>query len=404
MSRPRALVIGGSVSGLFVASLLRTIGWKVTVFERARDDLAGRGAGLGIHKELFAVMQRIGIRVADSIGVEVRSRIALDRSGNIVCEVPIRGIASAWDRIYRALKTALPVQCYRSGMQLQRFEQDKRKVTAYFADGSRAVGDLLIGADGVRSTVRRLLMPEIEPRYAGYVHWRGVVEEGDAPAALHELIFHHMAFCFLDGELAFSVPTAPDDNTRRRGRRCQFVWCRPVDYEITLPQMCTDASGRRHGTSIPAPLIRPELIHDLKESAKARLAPQIAALVAQAPQPILQAILDLESPRISFGRVVLLGDAAFVARPHVGMGVTKAALDAQGLTDALAASGGDIAAALARYDHERRQFGSWVVARGRRLGAYLEVQHRPPGGLQSILREWGAAGVFGGKPISAALA
>ena len=289
-------------------------------------------------------------------------------------------------------------------MQLQRFEQDAQKVTAYFADGSRAVGDLLIGADGIRSTVRRLLMPEVEPRYAGYVHWRGVVEEGDAPAALHELIFHHTAFCFLDDELAFSVPTAPEDNTRRRGRRCQFVWCRPVDYEITLPQMCTDASGRRHGISIPAPLIRPELIHDLKESAKARLAPQIATLVAQAPQPILQAIFDLESPRISFGRVVLLGDAAFVARPHVGMGVTKAALDAQGLTDALAASGGDIAAALARYDHERRQFGSWVVARGRHLGAYLEAQHRPPGGLQSILREWGAAGVIGGTSISAALA
>ncbi len=404
MNRPRALVIGGSVSGLFVANLLRTIGWEVAVFERARGDLAGRGAGLGIHEELFAVMRRIGIRIDDSIGVEVRSRIALERSGNIVCEVPLRGAFSAWDRIYRALKNALPAQCYRSGMQLERFEQDARSVTAVFADGSRAAGELLIGADGVRSTVRQLLMPEVEPRYAGYVDWRGVVEESDAPAALHDLIFHHMAFCFAEGEAAFSVPIAPDDDTRQCGRRCQFVWLRPVDYEITLPQMCTDASGRRHGISIPPPLIRPELIRDLREHAEARLAPQIAALVARAAQPIVQAIFDLESPRMAFGRVALLGDAAFVARPHVGMGVTKAALDAQGLTDALAASGGDLAAALARYDRERRQVGSLLVERGRRLGAYLDARRRPPGGLQTILREWGAAGVIDGEPISAALA
>ncbi len=404
MDRPRALVIGGSLSGLFAANLLRTIGWDVTVFERARGDLAGRGAGLGTHEELFAVMRRIGIRADDSIGVRWRSRVALDRDGSILCEVPLPGITSAWSRMYRALRTALPAQCYRPGMPLERFEQDARSVNALFADGSRAEGDLLIGADGVRSTVRRLLMPEVEPRYAGYVAWRGVVTKGDVPTALHAVIFQHMAFCFTENEVAFSVPIAADGDTRECDRRCQFVWFRPVDYELELPRMCTDGSGRHHGIWIPPPLIRPELIRDLKERAEARLAPQLAALVARAAQPILSPIFDLESPRIAFGRAALLGDAAFVARPHVGTGVTKAALDAQGLTDALAAAGNDIAAALARYDRDRSRFGARLVERGRRLGAYLEAQRRPRGGLQTILREWGPTGVIDGEPFGAALA
>jgi 2-polyprenyl-6-methoxyphenol hydroxylase-like FAD-dependent oxidoreductase len=401
---PRALIIGGSVGGLFAANLLRAIGWQVRVFERAHGDLAGRGAGLAIHHELFSVMQRIGIRLAPSMSVEVRSRIALDRAGAVICEVPLRGTFSAWDRIYRALKTALPAECLCAGMRLERFQQNERGVTAVFADGSLAHGELLIGADGVRSSVRRQLMPHLEPRYSGYVAWRGIVEEADAPAAFHELIFHHMLFCFADGEVAAGLPVAPDGAPRPNARRCQFVWWRPVEPELALPLLCTDARGQQHGISIAPPLIRPELIVLLKEQALSRLAPQLAALVEGARQPMFHAIFDLESPSMVHGRVVLLGDAAFVARPHVGMGVTKAALDAQALADALGACGGDIGAALAQYQRGRQPVGSALVARGQRLGAYIDTQRRPKEGLAAILREWGAAGVIDGATIDTASA
>jgi 2-polyprenyl-6-methoxyphenol hydroxylase-like FAD-dependent oxidoreductase len=410
MDRPRALVIGGSLSGLFVANLLRTIGWDVAVFERTRGDLAGRGAGLGTQPALFAVMRRIGVRFDDSIGVEIRSRICLNGAGDVLCELPQREVGTAWDRIYRALKHALPPDNYRPGMVLERFEQDARSVTAIFADGSHAEGNLLIGADGIHSTVRRQLMPDLTPRYAGYVAWRGVAEERNIPRAFHDLVFHHMVFCFPAGGMAFSVPVAEPADASAACRRCQFVWCRPVDYDTALPQMCTDANGRRHGVSIPPTLIRPELLGELKATAEALIAPQIAALVDQAVNPILSPIYDLESPQIVFGRVALLGDAAFVARPHVGTGVTKAALDAQGLVEALTASHGDLAAGLARYDCERRQFGNWLVTHGRYLGSHVEAQiksrrHHSNGELDPhhkiILRELGAGGVINGEPISA---
>ncbi len=406
MDQPRALVIGGSLGGLFAANLLRTIGWNVTVFERTKGDLAGRGAGLGTRPELFGILRRIGIDLGESIGVEVRSRVGFHRNGETMCEVPVHSVTTAWDRIYHALERALPSQSYRSGMQLDRFEQDGRKVAAAFEDGSRAEADLLIGADGIHSTVRRQLMPEVTPRYAGYVSWRGVAEEGDGPASFHPMVFHHMTFCFPEGELALSTPiSAPDAASGRPRRRCHFSWFRPVDYETALRRMCTDADGCCHGDSIPPPLIRPKLIDDVKAEAEALLAPQIAALVARAEQPILQPIVDLESRRIAFDRTVLLGDAAFVARPHVGTGVTKAALDARCLADALLSAGSDIDAALMRYDRERRRFGKWLVARGRYLGRYLEAR---PGGERTaaeldrrpeiVMREFGGAGVIDGDP------
>jgi 2-polyprenyl-6-methoxyphenol hydroxylase-like FAD-dependent oxidoreductase len=410
VNRPRALVIGGSLAGLFAANLLRTIGWDVAVFERSRSDLSDRGAGLGAQPQLFAVMRHIGIRLDDSIGVEVTSRICLDRNGNALCEVPLREVGTAWDRIYRALKHALPPECCRPGMIFERLEQDEHKVTALFADGSRAAGDLLVGADGVHSAVRQQLMPELKPRYAGYVAWRGVVQETDVPPPFHDLLLHHMTFCFPANAMVLSMPVAASADSRRHGRRCQFVWCRPVDHEMTLSQMCTDAAGRGHGGSIAPNLIRQELLSELRATAKTSLAPQIAWLVAHAKQPILSPIFDLQSPQVVFGRVALMGDAAFVVRPHVGTGVTKAALDAQSLAEALAPSTGDLAAGLKCYDFDRRRFGNWLVARGRRIGDHVEAQLREEKPYDSdrrdprhevIMRELGAGGVIDGEAISA---
>jgi 2-polyprenyl-6-methoxyphenol hydroxylase-like FAD-dependent oxidoreductase len=114
------------------------------------------------------------------------------------------------------------------------------------------------------------------------------------------------------------------------------------------------------------------VIAAFRTQARAMLPPQFVALIEATPAPFFQPIFDLDSPRIVAGRVALLGDAGFVARPHVGAGVTKAALNAAWLAEALAATPGDIDAALAAYEKRARSFGSALVARARSLGAYLE--------------------------------
>ncbi len=124
------------------------------------------------------------------------------------------------------------------------------------------------------------------------------------------------------------------------------------------------------------PLIRPDRIARIKQDASAMLAPHVAEIVERS-RPFFQAIFDVESPSLALGRVCLLGDAAFVARRHVGMGVTKAALDARSLAKSIAGSPGELDAALARYARLRGDFGRRCVARARRLGAYIEARSRP---------------------------
>jgi len=286
---------------------------------------------------------------------------------------------TAWARIYRPLKDLLPVAQYHFGMNLERVEEDADGITAIFDDGSTARGDLLIAADGIRSSVRARVLPEAQPKYAGYIAWRGVVDESAVSAETHAAIFERYAFGLPVGEMMLAYPVPGRDNDVRPGRRSyNFVWYRPVDFNTELPRLATDATGHCHGVSIPPPLITRKVIAEMRAQAKALLAPQICEIVERAPQPFFQAIFDLESPRMTVGRVALLGDAAFVARPHVGMGVTKAALDAQCLAQCIAGAPGDLFAALARYDRERRLFGTRVVARSRRLGAYIEAQLKPP--------------------------
>lgn len=377
--KQRAIVIGGSLGGLLAANWLHRNGWEVEVFERVEDDLASRGAGIGTHDELHVALGRLGLPVDDTISVRVEDRICLDRSGRIVHRMRKPQRMSAWARIYRLLKDAFPSGRYHFGMELTGIEQDAGGVTAVFADGARARGELLVGADGIRSTVRGILIPEAQPRYAGYVAWRGLVDEQSFPPEVHRELFERYTFCLPEGEMMLSYPVPGRDNDTRPGHRgYNHIWYRPTDLERTLPDLCTDAAGRCHGIAIAPPLIRPDVIAGIKAAARKLLAPQIAGIVERTGQPMFHAIFDVESPAMAIGRVALLGDAAFMARPHVGMGVTKAALDAECLAVALEGTGGDVAAALARYDAERRVFGERIVARARKLGAYLEAQLKPP--------------------------
>ena len=387
--RGRVIIAGGSIAGLFAGALLRHQGFAVDVFERSGEALASRGAGIVSHPELFEALEQVGATLDDSLGVEVVGRIVLDRDGTAIGEHPLPQIMLSWDRLYSVLRAVFPEGHYRAGRAIESFEQNDAGVTVHLADGGRERADWLIGADGIRSTVRRQLLPDLEPAYAGYVAWRGLIEESAMSAGARAVLGERLMFCLPAGEqmLGYPVPGA-DEATLPGRRRYNVVWYRPAG-EAALPRLLTGQDGRRYDLSIPPGQVAADAVAALDADADALLAPCCAEVVHLSRPPFIQAIYDLESPQLVFGRAILIGDAAFVARPHAGMGVTKAALDALTLAQAFAAP--DRAAALAAWQDRRLRYGRAVVERARRLGAYLGDPAGSPAESPAAIRQRAAS-------------
>jgi len=374
--RGRVIVAGGSIAGLFAGALLQRQGFAVDVFERSGEALASRGAGIVSHPELFEALAQVGATIGGSVGVEVVGRIVLDRDGAPLGEHALPQIMLSWDRLYGVLRAAFPAEHYHVGEAIERFDQDAAGVTAHLASGRRERADWLIGADGIRSTVRRRLLPDLEPAYAGYIAWRGLIEEAAMSAEARAVLGERLMFCLPAGEqmLGYPVPEA-DEAAVPGARRYNVVWYRPADEGTALPRLLTGQDGRRYDLSIPPRQVAADAVRQLHADADRLLAPCCAEVVHLSREPFIQAIYDLASPRLVFGRVILIGDAAFVARPHAGMGVTKAALDALTLAAALASPE---AGALAEWERARLRYGRAVVERARWLGGYLSAPAPAP--------------------------
>lgn len=360
----RAIISGGSIGGLFAATALIKAGWHVDVYERTDVELSGRGAGIVTHDALIDALRAVGADLTD-LGVQVHDRVAFHKDGGRVTSLPFKQVVTSWDRIHQMLRRLIPEGSYHLGAHITGYTQTANDVTALLSDGTTRTADLLVGADGFRSAIRAQMLPDVTPQYAGYVVWRALAHERDIPKDVHADVFEHFAFFTPAQSQIIGYPIAGPNNDLREGRRrYNFVWYVPAPADL-LRDMLTDETGQHHPISIPPPLVRDDLLQQMFTHVKEVLPEAFVKILNHSERPFFTPIYDHHSTTMHDNRVALSGDAACVARPHVGMGVTKAAEDALCLAQHAATSLKTYSSlrvpASLRAHMQARELGSWMM-------------------------------------------
>lgn len=365
---PRAAVIGGSLGGLTAALVLRDVGCDVHVFERSTAELEARGAGIAVLDATVRYFRERHIVDISDVCTSTAWLRYLNADGSVRHERPHRYLFSSWNTIYRHLLDAFEEQRYHLGAEVRSFAQDDDVVRVALPEVTH-VCDLLVCADGINSAAREQLLPDVEPEYAGYVAWRGTVPEAQLSRGSFETLADALTYQLLDGSHILVYPIPNLDGSVEPGQRlANFVWYRNVAHGPALDDLLTDRKGRQRSSSLPPGGVQERHLDETRAFAEAHLAPPIAEVVLSARDPFVQVVFDIAVPRMAFGRVCLIGDAAFAIRPHVAAGTAKAADDAWALGEAVAQAQGDVPDALARWEPGRLELGNQLLQRARRIG------------------------------------
>jgi 2-polyprenyl-6-methoxyphenol hydroxylase-like FAD-dependent oxidoreductase len=352
MPQRAATIVGGGIGGLTTAIALHRRGWRVEVLERA-PEFTEVGAGISLWPNALHALEALGL--ADTVralgAVETGGGVR-DRRGHWLSRVDNAELTRRFGHplvvlhradLLRALTEALPADSLRPGSEVSAVRDDGHHLVVEHR-GGESRPDLVVGADGLRSAVRRTLWPDAAgPRYAGYTAWRMVTEP-------------------------LAVPPSEGAATWGRGERfgCTAL---PGGRMYCFATASLPASGAASGPAEYAELLRrfgswPD--------------PIPALLAAVPPDAVLRHDLYDLPPLPSFvhGRVALLGDAAHAMTPNLGQGACQALEDAVTLAHCLDGTP-DVAAALRSYDLLRRPRTQAVTRRSARLGAVGQLSWPP---------------------------
>ncbi|MEM8995437.1 MAG: FAD-dependent monooxygenase [Acidobacteriota bacterium] len=381
-SRPRfvAAIIGGSVGGLAAALELRRLaGADVRVYERSAGVMEARGAGVVMQPEVESLLATVGV-TAEQVSVRLTERVTFGQDGG-ARRYSAPQLMTAWDTLYKTLRKALADSCYRQDSRLVSLAEEDRKIVASFADGYTARADVLVGADGVNSECRRLLVGESDARYSGYVAWRGLEPEAELPGNLVGELAERFTYFQTPGSqfLCYLVP-GEDGDTGAGARRVNWVWYMNV-AEASLDELMTGVSGRRFASFLPKGEVRPDIERRVRSIAGQTLPPVFHELLRHS-ELFLQPVQDAAPVLRHHGRAVLIGDAAGTVRPHTAAGTSKAFGDATALGESLGswdASEAPTAAVFTSWDQHRTGDLVATAYRGLQLaaGSGLGVEGAP---------------------------
>ena len=357
MDRRRVLIVGGGIAGLALAPMLARTGDEVEVVERER---AWRPAGTGMYLPGNAarVLRAFGLEAqVASRAVEIARQRFYDHHGRLLCEVDVAELWAAVGpclAVHRAelhalLRDAAGEVPIRIGLAVERVAQRDGAVSVGFGDGTSGTYDLVVGADGIHSAVRRLAFePTAVPRPVGQIGWRFLAPRPREVTTWSVMLGRRTAFL-----------TIPIDGDR--------VYC-----------YCDVVSPPDHGTPEQ---VGPERLGDLFSEFADPAATLLEELDAAADihvSTIEEVVLD----RWSRERVVLIGDASHATSPNMAQGAAMALEDALVLTDCLQRIPA-IPDAIAAFEARRRPRTDWVRAQTHRRD---HTRYLPPTIRDNVLR------------------
>ena len=346
MQNLKCLIIGGGIGGLCAAIALRARGFDVALYEQA-PEIHEVGAGLTLWANAIKALRLLGVAdaVAAASARQVKGAILdwhgqrLSKSDPAAIETEFGAPTLAIHRalLQRILLEQLPADIVQLNKKLDHITLDAARVTAHFADGSTAVGDVLIGADGIHSATRHQLFPDVKLRYAGYTAWRAVVETTE-----------QAALGFISESWGL-------------GRRFGIVRISPQQ----VYWFATENAPPQHKYASPA-----EMKTHLQALFKGWHTPVEMLIDATPAEAILHNdILDIApSKSWSQGRVTLLGDAIHATTPNLGQGACQAIESAIVLARCLAEQA-DVAAAFHAYETERQPRTAWITNTSWQIGS-----------------------------------
>lgn len=378
MEAIRVAVAGGSIGGLTAAVLLHEQGHDVHVFERSSEALQGRGAGIVVlpMTERYFTERGTTLEREDGTPGDVALTLTnwsyVDREGTLIAEDPTHNRFSSWNTIYRALRGAFADDRYHLGHQVTGYRETGDAVWLEIADHPDHEADLMIVADGVASTIRPLVEPAAEPRYTGYVAWRGTVLETDLPVEVASVFSDAMLYQVLDHShvLVYAIP-GPGDTTEPGSRALNFVWYRNYTPH-ELDELMTDRNGIHRPATMPPGLVADRFVDEMRTASADQMAPQLRAVIEACPDPFIQVIFDMKMERFVHGRVAFIGDAACALRPHVAAGTAKACADGWAMARHFS-DHRDQRAALAAWEREQMALADRAMARTKAMGVASQV-------------------------------
>lgn len=343
MENLKAIIIGAGIGGLTAGIALSQVGYEVEIYDRV-SELRPAGAGISLWSNGVKVLNSLGLgKQIAQVGGLMDQMQYISHTGELLNHISLDPlVAAVGQRPYPVTRTDLqqllldgfPGQV-KLNAQCVAVTEDDQQVTAIFADGHRATGDVVIAADGIRSVLRHyVLQAEVKPQYGGYVNWNGLVEVSPALAPPHTWVIY-----VGEHKRASMMPVSGD--------RFYFFLDVPMPHEQAAEagEIQTELTRCFQGWADPVQ----QLIQRLDPATTNRL--------------LIHDVGPID--RMVRGRVALLGDSAHATCPDLGQGGCQAMEDVVVLTRYLKTTNLSVADALKRYEAERQVRANAIVTKAR---------------------------------------